>query len=112
MFAGTIGEGPATEYLAFLSLYENLPDIDGLLLNPEEADVPTDPGTLYAICSALVNRFADGKSFDQGIKYIARLPKEFEVFTVKSAVKTAKTVVTSTKAFIRWAVDNKEVICD
>ena len=38
---GTVGEGAAVEFVAFLRLYQELPNIDEILLNPRSAAVPT-----------------------------------------------------------------------
>jgi hypothetical protein len=109
LYNGLLGYGPSTEYVAFLSLYEKLPSIDGILLDPQGGEIPDDPATKYAVICALVNRVSK-ESAEACFQYFARMPKEFEVFGVKTAYKTKKDVLTASKSFIKWAVDNREVI--
>ena len=104
MLEGLIGPGPAAELNAFLATYEALPSIDGILLDPKGSEVPEDPSARYAVCAALCNRTTKG-NFDRVSTYLARLPKEFEVFGVRLCYKVKKEI-TATRAFVQWASDN------
>lgn len=101
VFSGDIGEGAASEFLAFLKIYRSLPNPDAILLNPKKAEVPKDPATLYAVCGALVSRTTE-VNFDKALTYIKRLPAEFSVLYVKDAMQKCSDI-THTKAFIDWA---------
>lgn len=107
LLAGTVGEGVAAELETFLRTWENMPNIDGIVLNPDSADVPTDPATLYAVCAALAQRAEKG-NFSNILKYLARIPKEFQMMSVKDAVRRLPALQT-TQAFTRYAVDNANV---
>lgn len=101
VFSGDVGEGPASEFLAFLKIYRKLPNIDTILLNPKKADVPTDPATIYSVCGAIVSRVTTN-NFDKAMTYVRRLPAEYSVLFVKDA--TAKNPeLCHTKEFIDWA---------
>ena len=52
--AGCVGDGPAAEFLGFLRLYRELPDLDGVLKSPDSSPVPREPAVLYALVGALV----------------------------------------------------------
>ena len=108
MLEGLVGPGPAAELNAFLTIYEQLPSIDGILLDPKGSDVPEEPSARYAVCAALANKAEKG-NFNRVTTYLGRLPKEFEVFGVRLTVRTKKEVLSS-KDFITWAVDNKDVM--
>jgi len=108
MLEGLIGRGPAAEFNAFLSVYEQLPSIDGILLDPKGAEVPTDPSTRYAVCAALCNR-VDKNNFGRVSTYLGRLPKEFEVFGVRLAYKVKKEIA-ACRDFIQWAADNRTAL--
>lgn len=108
MLEGLVGPGPAAELNAFLTIYEQLPSIDGILLDPKGSDVPEEPSARYAVCAALANKAEKG-NFSRVTTYLGRLPKEFEVFGVRLTVRTKKEVLSS-KDFITWAVDNKDVM--
>ena len=68
LFSGSAGEGFSTEFLAFLRIYRNLPNPDLVLMNPQQAEIPTDPATLYALCGALAARASD-QNFNRLIEY-------------------------------------------
>jgi hypothetical protein len=106
--AGDVGEGAAAEYTGFRRIYENLPNIEGLLMNPAKADVPTDPAVKYALVGALAHR-ATKDNFDRVYQYIERLEPEFGVMCVQDAMKLHPEVKT-TKAFVQWAVNNAKVL--
>ena len=101
VFKGDVGEGAAAEFLAFLKIYRNLPDLDDIIRNPRKTKVPTDPATLYALCGALAPR-SDKETFDGIMTYINRMPPEFSVLFVNTVVKR-NPEVQNTKAFAEWA---------
>lgn len=105
---GTVGEGAASEYVAFLKVYHNLPDPDFVLMSPEKAQVPTDPATLYAICGALANKATD-QTFERIVKYGNRLPPEFSVLLIRDSLQRNAKLV-QTRAYIEWASKHKDVL--
>ncbi len=105
---GIVGEGAAAEYTGFRRIYESLPDIDHIVMNPATADVPTDPAVLYAITGALADR-STKNNFDRMVEYITRLPAEFSVMCVNDAQKK-RPEVKMTKGFVKWATQNAEVL--
>jgi hypothetical protein len=106
--AGDVGEGAAAEYTGFRKIYENLPNIDGILLNPSKSDVPKDPATLYALTGALAHRTTKD-NFDRVSEYVGRMAPEFQVMCVSDAMKLHPDIK-NTKAFITWAVKNSNVM--
>ncbi len=106
--AGDVGEGAAAEYTGFRKIYEGLPNIDGLLMNPSKADVPSDPAVLYALTGALAHR-STKDNFDRVAEYVDRMPPEFQVMCISDIIRKQPTVK-STKAFISWAVKNSNVM--
>ena len=107
-FCGAVGEGAAAEFTGFLKIFRKLPNPDAVLLNPDSAQVPEDPATLYALSGALAHR-ASESNFDRLVRYLERLPKEFSVLTVSQAIKRNPDVTNST-AFVQWSVANQEVL--
>lgn len=105
---GEVGEGAASEYTAFRNVYFNLPDIDALLLDPGRAPVPSDPATLYALTGALASR-ANDKTIAPIMTYLKRLPPEFNVMTIKDAMKYFPGL-TRDREFGEWAVKYSEVL--
>lgn len=84
-FKGDVREGPASEFLAFLKVYRDLPNIDGLLLDPKKAKVPNAGNTLYALCGAIAYR-ATVNNFGRALTYIRRLPPEFQMLFIRDVV--------------------------
>jgi len=105
---GEVGEGAAAEYVGFRRIYSQLPNIDALLLDPKNAQVPSDPAVRYAITGALARK-ATVDNIDRIMAYTSRLPAEFAVMTIKDSIKLAPKI-TSTRAFIEWSTANAEVL--
>ena len=105
--AGEVGEGAAAEFVGFRKIYMSLPDVDSILLDPDRADVPADPATLFALTGALARK-STKDNFDRVSKYLQRLTPEFNVMTIKDAIKLQPGIKTS-RSFIEWASRNAEV---
>lgn len=108
MISGAAGEGFASEFLGFLKVYRDLPDIDKLIADPANANVPDEPSTLFAVCGALSSK-ANKKNFGNIIKYTDRLPGEFQVLLIKDSIKRNKSL-SNTKEFSAWAIKHADVV--
>jgi hypothetical protein len=117
LFCGAAGQGYATEYLAFLKIFRNLPNPDLVLMQPQTAEIPTDPATLYALCSALAARASD-QNFSRLIEYANRLSEEehggikhgeFSLMLISDILAT-KPELKNTKAFIDWSIKNQDLL--
>jgi hypothetical protein len=108
VLAGAAGEGFAAEFLGFLKVYQSLPTIDQILLDPAKAPVPSDPATLHAVTAALVRKFTKNNA-RAVFTYSGRLPKEFEVCLVRDGQRQ-NTEITTTREFTEWAVRNASVM--
>lgn len=105
--AGCVGEGAAAEYTGFKRIFENLPNIDGIIMNPAKADVPSDPAVLFALTGALAHRVSKD-NFDRVSEYVGRMPAEFQVMCVLDA-QTLKPEIRNTKAYVQWTVKNSSM---
>lgn len=105
VFKGSAGEGFASEYIAYLSLYTKLPTFEQIVSSPGTIDVPSDPGLLYAL-SGLASSRADAKNIDSLMVFIERLPVEMQVATVKNM---AGTPLMTNKALAGWFIKNSSV---
>lgn len=106
--AGEVGEGAAAEFTGFKRIYQSLPDVDSILLDPVGAAVPADPATLYALTGALARK-ATKDNFDRVSKYLSRMSPEFNVMATKDAIKLQPTIK-HTRSFVEWASKNAEVL--
>ena len=108
LYSGTVGEGPAAEFLGFLKVYRKLPNPDKVLMEPDKAPVPEDPATLYALTGALARK-ASEQTMERLVTYAGRLPAEFSVLLIKDAAAHDEEIM-NTRAFIQWASDHQEVL--
>lgn len=86
LLAGTLSEGVAREFVTFLKIYDTLPKISQIVANPIGTRMPEEPSVLFALTGALAQN-ADMENFDKLSIYINRMPMEFQVFTLKDAVR-------------------------
>ena len=104
-FGGAVGVGAAEEFVSFLRVYENLPDPDAVLADPERAPVPSEPSVLYALATSLAVR-TTVKNFSAIAKYASRLYNnqkgEFAAVLVLGAYRKEKGI-RSTPEFARFA---------
>lgn len=105
--AGLVGEGAGAEYVGFRDIAAKMPNVDAILIDPDKAEVPTEPGILFAVSTALAMRSTVG-NFDRVMSYLMRLPVEFSTMSVKDCL-LREPKVKSTKAFTEWAVKNSNV---
>ena len=84
VIAGCVGRGQASSYLAYRKLMSDLPDIDQVLLDPENAPLPDSPSTQWLIAMALSSRM-DGNTFSSAIRYLRRMPIMFRALSVRDA---------------------------
>jgi len=108
MIAGSIGEGMAIEFMAFLKISRSLPDPDLIVLRPDEVNVPKDPSILYALCGALTQR-ASEQTFPNIVKYANRLPSDFSVMLIVDTITKKKELI-KTKPFIEWNLKHQDVL--
>lgn len=98
MCAGAVGEGPAAELKAYADTWASMPNIDNILLNPEKAPLPEEPGVKYAVSAALAAR-SDKSNFGNVYKYVNRMEPEYAVRTIKDACRRNGDL-SNTQAFV------------
>ncbi|HEX6825890.1 MAG TPA: hypothetical protein VF077_06170 [Nitrospiraceae bacterium] len=101
-----IGNGAAIEYYGYKDLLAQLPSLAAIIANPLSAPIPTNPGTLYAVCIGLARQL-NAKTIKGVMQYLDRIPVEFAVMGVKSAIARDKSLE-SYPEFVQWAVKNQD----
>jgi hypothetical protein len=89
MLAGTISEGVAREFLAFMKIYEDLPEPDQIATSPETIRVPDEPSILYALTGSIANNITKDNA-GQLMKFVKRIPVEFQVVCLRETVRRNK----------------------
>ena len=107
-FKGAVGEGAAAEFVGFMRIFRKLPNPDAILMNPDTADVPTDPATLYALSGAIAERATEG-NMERVVTYTSRMPAEFSVLSISYATRK-KPELANTQAFTNWAINHQDVL--
>lgn len=108
LLQGAVGEGATAECVAFLRIYDELPDADDALADPVSISIPDDPAVFYALCESVARKAAD--EVMPSIAALAkRLPVEFGVLLMREAAAVNPSVV-ETEAFSDWACSNSEVL--
>jgi hypothetical protein len=108
-YTGAVGQSEAQQFISFREVQDDLPDIDMILLDPENALIPQDnPGAMWATCANLC-QVANLDNFEAIVTYTDRMrDREFGVFTIQNVVRAAEEL-TSTKTYIDWTQRNKGV---
>ncbi len=106
-FAGAVGEGAAIELRGFLSmLRSNLPNIDGILLDPDNASIPTRPDMLWAVTTALAKKVTAlncGRIFRYAERLFESGSSEFAVLMIKDVIRL-DSLITATPEWTKLCV--------
>lgn len=86
MLAGAISEGVAREFLGFCKVYENLPTVAQIMASPDTLKVPSEPSILFALSGSIAHN-ATKENFAQLIKFVERIPVEFQVVTLRETLR-------------------------
>lgn len=104
LLAGTIGEGAARQFLGFVQVFDDLPQIEELISKPEIAKIPTEPSAKYAV-SGLIAQKVTTKTIDSLMLYIERLPVEFQVISLSGAIKNTPALISNAQVKA-WVTKN------
>ena len=104
-YIGSVGRAIGTDFWTFLECKNDLPSIKDVLLNPEDAKIPSDPSQQILLCSSLL-RIADQHNFSSICDYTLRLQPEISHFTVQQATRKDPSLKNS-NGYTRWAALTK-----
>ncbi len=86
LLSGVISEGVAREFIGFTRVYKELPKIEAITSDPDTVHIPQEPSVLFALSGSLANH-ATKDNIGKLMKYIQRMPEEFQVVTLKETVR-------------------------
>lgn len=104
MLAGTLSEGVAREFITYMKIYNDLPKLEQIVASPASVAVPSEPSILFALTGSLAHN-ATQDNFSQLMKFIQRLPVEFQVVTMRETVRRNKALL-SHLAIQKWVSDS------
>jgi hypothetical protein len=109
VFQGSVGEGPAAEFVGYLDLLRKLPSPDVILTQPDKAEVPTEAAVRYAICGAIAYR-ATETNMDRVLTYARRLPAEYAVLVMRDALGRNPDLAGTAAAIDWFSTDGAEIM--
>lgn len=107
LLEGTVGKGATAEFISFLKVQTELPDLNTIFKG--EDFVPKRMDLKYALVSALVSR-ATPKQFERLLQYSEKLPAEFSVLMMMMLVGKDEEAVAACKSWEPWAKDHRDVL--
>lgn len=108
VISGTVGEGAATEFIGFTRIFREMPDFDSIRAKPDSTKVPENVAARYAVGTMLA-RSTEQKDMAAVMKYIARMPKDFQLLTVNDMTRRNRKLA-ETSSYIAWASNNKDIL--
>lgn len=84
LFAGTVSEGVAREFIAYCDFYKRIPKVEDIIQDPDLIAVPEESG----LCFALATVIAENMTEENGsalMTYIKRLGIEFQVTAIRKS---------------------------
>ncbi len=107
----------------YASMAAQLVSPDTILMTPDTAPIPEDPGALYAVTTALSSR-ANAGTIDRIITYLRRMMPEFQIYCIKSALATQQgrmsklgpeerkktRMIEHTHAFVTFAAEHNDIL--
>lgn len=106
--SGTIGDGMAREFLAYLKVYTSLPDIGQIMSDPTGVTLSEDVSVHYAL-SGLIGHHMDEKNADQLMRFLKRLNIDFQVIALR-AVIARDTAMRRNSAIKGWIRHNSKAL--
>ena len=107
LMEGTIGEGMASEFVAYCDIYLELPDLDELIKNPKSFVPTKNPSKLYAICTGLAAR-ANKNTFGNIKLILDKISPEYAHWAIDDCLNRNKKEISSHPAYIDWVHKNIE----
>lgn len=83
---GSVGYSAGVEFLAYTKVYQDLPDTSAIL-DGEEVAIPNKPDVLYALTSAIIEKYNGSEAHSKNIlSFSYKLSVEFCVMLIKDAI--------------------------
>jgi len=108
MMQGTVGAAEASEYVAYLGMWQDLPSVEQVKLDPDGTAVPTNISAKFGIIGSLAR--ANTKDIYPRLKkYIDRMDPEWQILFHKDALAYSREF-TSTREWQQFAVKHSHLL--
>lgn len=101
---GTISEGPAREFIAFLNFYSKLPSLDEIIKNPTGYKIEQQPGLLYAAAGMVAGNITPQNAVPL-FKFLEQLPAEYQLVSFRTATARNKELA-KIPEIMQWCMKN------
>lgn len=105
---GAIGESSGLEYMQLLRVKDEVPDLEDIIDNPGKAKVPDRSDAQLFTLYMCIHGTTSGNVMSI-FKYLARLPKEFQVVATEGIMRSTPDV-TNNPEFGAWLNENKSLV--
>jgi len=103
-----IGVGAASEFYAYQTIYNELPNIEAIFAG-EEVEVPHEPSLIYATCGALITRSKTAEQILSGLKWLLKGTTEDYVGLFMSDAMVSMKAKNLQGAFIKLAAKDTSI---
>ncbi len=107
LLEGTVGEGKASEFVAYCDIYLELQDLDEMIKDPNNYIPTKDPNKLYAICTGLAAR-ANKANFGNIKKITDKMDREYATYTIDDCLERNHKELSIHPAYIEYVHKNIE----
>jgi hypothetical protein len=108
IITGTVGKGATAEFMSFLKLQTELPDINTIFAG--DNFVPKRLDLTYALVGALAARAKGMKEFERMLVYSTHLDVEFGVLLITMLAQKDQSAMALAPSFEKWALKNADII--
>lgn len=109
LICGTIGEAEGRQFFGYCQIFHEIPTIKDLISKPLTCAVPDEPSTLYAI-TGLIGEYLSNINAASLMVYIERLPIEFQLITLRNAIKRDSSLKENKDIKSSWLKVSKQLI--
>ena len=93
------------EFFNFCKLKDELPSLEDILKDPENASIPAKPSHRYAISSYITEGLE--KHTDVLMKYLLRMPMEYQYLVIRMGIKQFPAILNNPQ-IDQWVTSNAE----
>jgi hypothetical protein len=104
LLSGAVGQGAGNEFYGFTKIFQDLPNIKDIIAQGDHIRLPTEPSVFYAI-TGLVSHHINESNVEALMKYVVRLPIEFQVVTLQATLRTNRALLSS-PSMEKWVTTN------
>ena len=106
---GTVGRGATADFMAFLKVQTELPDLDKIFNGDNYVPPEGRTDLRYALVSALATR-AKATQYDRMVKYSDLLPMEFGVLLITMLAHRDTSAMLKAPSYSKWAREHSDII--